>query len=180
MTILVCPLSKVTATVAARAPERIVSLLDPDYVFPDLGSSYADRHLKLAFHDAHIAGPDEIVPSVQHAREFVEFVRNWPQSAPILIHCRAGIGRSTAAAFITACVKNPGVDELAIARALRAASPLARPNQTLVELADAVLGRSGRMERAITETGRGLGWADVEATLRVLGEGVAFEMTSRF
>ena len=73
----------------------------------------------------------------------------------MLIHCFAGVSRSTAAAYIAACALKPKRDEFAIARALRAASPTASPNTRLVALADDKLGRRGRMSEAIAEIGRG-------------------------
>lgn len=180
MTILVCPLSKVATLVAARAPERIVSLLDPDFTFPEAGPAYAGKHLRLRFHDGHVATPGQVLPAVEHVDELLAFVGKWDRSAPILIHCRAGIGRSTATAFITACLHNPHADEHEIALALRRASPLARPNETLIRLADAALGRRDRMCGAISETGRNLSWNAVELALSSEGEGRAFELPSAF
>ena len=74
----------------------------------------------------------------------------------MLIHCYAGISRSTASAFITVCVLAPHRDEREIALALRQASPTATPNSRLVALADAYLGRDGRMRAAIESIGRGV------------------------
>ena len=162
MKIIVCPLSKVGQMVAAHAPERVVSLLDPDFDFPELGSAYRDRHLRLHFHDVHECAPGQISPAPQHVDQLLVFLERWQRTSPLLIHCRAGIGRSTAAAFIAACVHNPSVDERAIALKLRRASSLARPNQVLIELADAATGRNGRMIRAIEETGRNLQWHRVD------------------
>jgi predicted protein tyrosine phosphatase len=59
MTILVCPLSQAMSVVAARVPERIVSLLDPDFTFPDFGSGYADRHLRIRLHDVQLTTGDQ-------------------------------------------------------------------------------------------------------------------------
>jgi predicted protein tyrosine phosphatase len=73
----------------------------------------------------------------------------------MLIHCFAGVSRSTAAAYIAACALEPKRDEFAIARALRAASPTASRNARLVALADDRLGRRGRMNEAIAAIGRG-------------------------
>ena len=84
-------------------------------------------------------------------RELLEFVGGWDRAAPLLIHCFAGVSRSTAAAFISACALAPQRDEGEIALALRAASPTATPNARLVALADAALGRAGRMTRAIAD-----------------------------
>jgi predicted protein tyrosine phosphatase len=171
MTIVVCPLSKVDEMIARHAPGRIVSLLDPEFTFPDAGPQYVGRHLTLCFHDIHLPGPGQIMPRASHIEDLLSFIEGWESSAPLLIHCRAGISRSTAAAFIAACFLNPDTDERAIAGELRRASPLARPNSVLVRLADIAMSRNGRMYDAIAQTGRGLPWIDVH-------ENVAFEMPS--
>jgi predicted protein tyrosine phosphatase len=156
MAILVCPLSRVTAMIAVNQPARVISLLDPGWMFPELGPEYADRHLRLAFHDAHAPANEQTVPSFAHVRTLLAFLATCERHELLLIHCRAGIGRSTAAAFIAACVAYPDIDEARIAAALRRASPLARPNEVLVFLADQEMGRAGRMHRAIASTGLGL------------------------
>ena len=121
-----------------------------------------------------------VAPTADQISTLIGCLKTWTRRSPLLVHCRAGIGRSTATAFIAACLHNPNTDELAIARALRTASSLARPNQRLVELADAALGREGRMVAAIEETGRGLSWDEVMRALHTHGEGVPFEMPSAF
>lgn len=173
MTILVCPLSKVMNTIVARTPERIVSLLDPGFEFPEAGAAYQGRHLRLRLHDVHTSTDGHIMPTAKHVDELLAFLALWSRTAPILIHCRAGIGRSTATAFIAACLFNQDVAEREIAGALRRASPLARPNEALIKLADTAMRRNGRMSEAIAETGRGLPWIQVD-------EGVPFEMPSIF
>ena len=56
-----------------------------------------------------------------------------------------------------------------VALALRRASPAARPNQVMVALADAAMGRGGRMTKAISTTGRDLPWL-------LIDENLAFEL----
>ena len=129
MTILVCPLSKVMSLIATRAPERIVSILDPDFTFPEAGPAYCGRHLRLRLHDIHLPNDGQVMPAAQHVDELLDFLALWKRTSPLLIHCRAGIGRSTATAFIAACLYNPDTDEREIAHGLRRASPLARPNE---------------------------------------------------
>jgi predicted protein tyrosine phosphatase len=73
----------------------------------------------------------------------------------MLIHCYAGVSRSTASAFIAACKLSPHREEAEIARVLRQASPTATPNLRFVALADERLGRGGRMVSAIEAIGRG-------------------------
>ena len=61
----------------------------------------------------------------------------------MVVHCWAGISRSTAAAFISLCAINPDAPEELIAARLREASPTAYPNRLMVRLADAALGPPG-------------------------------------
>ncbi len=70
-----------------------------------------------------------------------------------MIHCFAGLSRSTAAAYIAMCVLNPHTPEEAIARALRRSSDTAVPNRRFVGLADELLGREGRMVAALRSMG---------------------------
>jgi predicted protein tyrosine phosphatase len=163
-----------------HTPERIVSLLDPNYVFPETGPAYFNRHLRLCFNDIHVSTKGQVLPTAKHIDDLLAFISLWSRKAPILIHCRAGIGRSTAAAFITACLHNPNTDELEIASALRRASPLARPNETLIQLADVAMSKRGRMSAAIAETGRNLSWIEVIEHLKSYNEGVPFEMPATF
>ena len=161
MKILVCPLSRVNDMVQMHRPDRVISMLDPERPFPDLGAQYVDRHLRLAFHDVNVPSDDEVGPSSDHVRSVLRFVEAWDRGRPILIHCRAGISRSTAAAYVVACAAYPESDEYAIAAVMRQVAPLARPNETLVTLADAEMGRGGRMRAAIAKTGRDLPWIDI-------------------
>ena len=90
-----------------------------------------------------------------HIEQVLNFVRGWDRNAPMVVHCYAGISRSTASAFAAACMLNPHRDEISIARQIRAASPIASPNRLIVSLADKALGRDGRMLRALDEMGPG-------------------------
>jgi predicted protein tyrosine phosphatase len=73
----------------------------------------------------------------------------------MVVHCFAGISRSTAGAYVAACALNPGRDEMAIAWEVRRASRTAYPNPRIVSIADRLLGRDGRMVRAIETIGPG-------------------------
>lgn len=166
VSIVVCPLSHVAHAVAQRTPSHVVSILDPGSEFPEVGAA---KHLRLAFHDAHHPGFGIELASPEHIATLVAFLREWNGRGTLLVHCRAGIGRSTATGFVAACVRDPGASEMELARHLRRVAPLSRPNETIVRLADAALGRAGRMSAAIADTGRGLPWIDVM-------EGVPFEL----
>jgi predicted protein tyrosine phosphatase len=104
-----------------------------------------------------IAAPMDgyIIPGEEHVTRLIEFVRGWDRARPMVVHCFAGISRSTAGAYVAACVLNPRRDERTIAHALRSASATATPNPRIVSLADHMLGRDGRMVAAIDSIGRG-------------------------
>ena len=155
MTIYVCPLSKVSAMIARYTPARVVSVLDPGLAFPDLGPSYVGRHLRLQFHDINVPTDKQIVPAAAHIDRLLRFFERWDPGDSMLIHCRGGIGRSTAVAFIAACFHNPRADEQDIAEHLRRVSPNARPNRTLVGIADNAMERRGRMISAIASVVEG-------------------------
>ena len=173
MPIHVCPLSKVSEILERHKPSRVVSLLDPGSPFPDLGETYLDKHLRLEFHDIHWPFLTHVAPGPAHVDRLLSFISGWNPEESLLIHCRAGIGRSTGTAFIAACFHNPRVDEREIALAMRRAAAFVRPNEILVRLADDSLSRKGRMLAAIRDTGRNL------PPLQI-AEGEAFEIPSVF
>ena len=153
--IYVSPLSRVEPTVAKFGVGHIDTLINGETLIPTPASILPNRHLKLAMND--ICDPEDglVVPCEDHVSELVQFARSWDRKAPLLIHCWAGISRSTAAAFISLCALNEEGSEFELARVLRGASPTAYPNRRLVALADAALSRSGRMIAAVESIGRG-------------------------
>jgi predicted protein tyrosine phosphatase len=154
-TIYVSPLSLVQTTVADARVSHLVTLINGETLIDTPASIGPERHLRLSMNDISEPRDGLVVPCEDHVAELIRFARDWDQKAPLLIHCWAGISRSTAAAFISLCALNPEADERSLARALRGASPTATPNPRLVALADKVLSRQGRMTSAVEQIGRG-------------------------
>jgi predicted protein tyrosine phosphatase len=151
----VCSLSRLHETVEETGARHVVTLLkDVELVQRPRGVT-VENHLILGMDD--ITGPIEgyVLPAGEHVAKLIEFVRGWDRATPLVMHCYAGISRSTAGAYVAACALSPQRDELAIAQALRLASPTATPNLRIVALADRALGRGGRMTAAIEHIGRG-------------------------
>jgi predicted protein tyrosine phosphatase len=160
--IRVCSLARLNETVTACRATHVVTLVrDEARVFRPDGIR-PENHLWLQMDD--IADPIEgmIAPNEEHVAQLVEFVGRWKRTQPLVVHCFAGISRSTAAALIAACALFPERDEGEIALRLRAASPTASPNPRLVALADAHLKRNGRMVRAVSRIGYGLAAYEAE------------------
>ena len=139
--------------IAARRPSHLVTLLDPASMIQTPEGVSAGRHLKIGVND--IAEPTEglVLPTEQVVTDLLDFGATWDETAPMVVHCWAGISRSTASAFILACERNPEVDERSIALAMRQAALHAYPNRRIVTLADDMMGRGGRMVDAIEAMG---------------------------
>ena len=151
----VCSLARLHKTVEDTGARHVVTLLKdidlvrrPDVIIPD-------NHLILGMDDISEPLDGYVAPADEHLIRLIEFVRGWDRAKPLVVHCYAGISRSTAGAFVTACALNPQRSELAIAQALRQASATATPNPRIVSLADRMLVRQGRMTAAIETIGRG-------------------------
>ncbi|MQT14007.1 tyrosine phosphatase family protein [Segnochrobactrum spirostomi] len=151
----VCSLARLHSTVKTTGARHIVTLINADTPVERPQSVAAADHLFLGFNDIIEPMEGMTPPAPEHVEALLGFVGRWERTSPIVIHCFAGISRSTAAAFITACALTPERDEAEIANRLRAASPSATPNALLVRYADEQLGRNGRMVRAIDAIGRG-------------------------
>jgi predicted protein tyrosine phosphatase len=151
----VCPLSKLAETVRATGARSLVTLIDKGTSVSRPSGIAAGQHLVVVLSDIVVELEGHTLPAKSHVEELLAFVRRWDQTGPLLIHCWAGVSRSTAAAFIAACALRPHRNEAEIAQAVRANSPTATPNPRLVAIADALLGRSGRMVDAIEKIGRG-------------------------
>ncbi len=153
--IIVCPLNKVQPLVDKHRVGHVISLLGPDTPRQSFTGIGSDRHLWLSCHDIIQEADGFTLPQATDAEKLVSFLKGWDRSSPMLIHCWAGISRSTAAAYTAMCFFRPEADEEELAWQLREASPSASPNRLIVSFTDAVLGREGRMVRAIDKIGRG-------------------------
>ncbi|MBV9218857.1 MAG: tyrosine phosphatase family protein [Methylobacteriaceae bacterium] len=165
----VCPLSKIEAVVHATGARSLVTLLSAGTEVSRPQLIARERHLHLVVSDIVEAMDGQILPGEHHVRDLVVFARSWDRKAPMLFHCFAGVSRSTAAAFITACALAPDTSERDLAQRLRRASPTATPNRRLVAIADDHLGRRGRMVDAVAAIGTGT----------ACFEGVEFELPLR-
>ncbi len=170
MKILICPLSCIEAVVAEHRPSHMITLLDPEHRIETPLGLAPERHLRLGIWDIANPAPGMAPAAPEIVEKILAFGAGWDASRPLLVHCWAGISRSTATAFMLACARNPSAEEFEIARRLRRAAPHANPNRRLVSLADEALGRGGRMIEAVEAMG--------ESDLAIMGRPV--ELPARF
>lgn len=153
--IYVCSLDKLAKTAQDSGASHVATLINADTNVSRPELIDPQNHLFLGFND--IVEPTEglLPPGKVHVQQFMDFVETWDQAAPMIVHCWAGVSRSTAGAFIATCMLRPELDETLIADTIRKRSPEATPNIRLIEFADAILNRDGRMVAAVQKIGRG-------------------------
>ena len=153
--IYVCPLSRLAETVESAGARHVVTLIKETHVVRRPDCVRHEDHLVLCMDDICEMMDGMIVPCDEHLEHLFRFVEGWDRSTPLVVHCWAGISRSTAAAYSAMCALRPDIDETALAARLRLRSPEATPNARLVALADDMLDRKGRMVDAVRRIGRG-------------------------
>lgn len=148
----ICGVSELPKAVERQRPTHVISITDPADEPLDFPEAVAV--LRLAFWDVHVIDgmvarklsphDSDAYPSAVHALAILDFGRQVPARGRLLIHCGAGISRSTAAAFILAAQAKPG-DEWGAFQLIKVLRPQAQPNPLLVRFADKLLGAEGRM-----------------------------------
>ncbi|WP_085375552.1 tyrosine phosphatase family protein [Magnetospirillum sp. ME-1] len=173
-TMSICGLDELADELEAFNPTHVISILDPGeddhdpLVFPGL-----IKVLSLRFFDLHAMGG--VVgrsldrqgrnehPSVDHAESIIQFGRVIPAGARVLIHCWAGVSRSTAAAYVLACLHMTTDEAMDLILGLR---PGAMPNRLIVRFADKILGFEGRMVAAIDGHKQGVDRRSIRSSRR--------------
>jgi predicted protein tyrosine phosphatase len=153
--IIVCPLSRLSETVERSGARHVVTLISQMTLVTRPAPIEVANHLFIGINDICEPAEGLVCPAAGHVSELLSFVERWDRRAPMIVHCYAGISRSTAAAFSALCALRPDIDEAVIAGRLRSRSAQATPNALIVSLADEILGRDGRMIRAVEAIGRG-------------------------
>jgi predicted protein tyrosine phosphatase len=133
-----------------RYCSELTYLLSIGDVYDELPEGYQNIQRKQRLLVADVTtedGPSEA--DVQRIIDLAEHLRS--DTGKLLIHCEAGVSRSTAAALIIyACWLGPGGEHEAMERVL-AQRPCAFPNSRMVAFADRLLGLDGRLLAALKQ-----------------------------
>jgi predicted protein tyrosine phosphatase len=121
---------------------HVLSILDPDWPVPDAFGSFGEHErLELRFHDVIEEVPGMIAPKWDHVAQLLalgrDLVAEPAPSAHLLVHCHAGVSRSTAAMILMVTQAAASV----VAQEILRIRPQAWPNLRIVEIGDAMLGR---------------------------------------
>jgi predicted protein tyrosine phosphatase len=151
----VCPLAAIHDIVTEAGASHLMTVINAHTPVDTPPLIAPGRHLKILINDISVPQEGLVHPKPEHIDEILRFARDWDHAGPLVVHCWAGISRSTAAAFISLCALNEDGLEHEIARSIREASSTATPNRLMVKIADDTLGRNGRMVDAIRAIGDG-------------------------
>lgn len=138
---------------SAAGVTHVLSIVDPDLADPpDFADFPAHRRVALRFHDIIRETPGETLPTPEDVAVVLEFGREVMRAGPaahLLIHCHAGISRSTASAALLLAQADPARPAAAIFDEIARQRPRAWPNLLLLEFGEAALGRPGEIVPAV-------------------------------
>jgi predicted protein tyrosine phosphatase len=147
--ITVCGLDELSGHSDSRV-SHVLSILDPEWPVPEVFGTFGEHDkLELRFHDVIEDRPGSIAPTAFHIEQLLAFGRGLDRElaadAHLLVHCHAGVSRSSAsmALLIAQADPNRSGDEI-FAEILRI-RPQIWPNLRIVELGDNALGRHGAL-----------------------------------
>lgn len=144
---LICGIPEL-GTHAGSGARHVLSILDPEEPDPDAFVGYpAHERVTLRFHDIIEPIDGMVAPQPEHVAAVLRLGRELGPDglATLLIHCHAGVSRSTAAAAMLLAQAHPDVDEASLFRHIEQARPQAWPNSRMMRFADEQLGRGGRL-----------------------------------
>jgi predicted protein tyrosine phosphatase len=144
MKVFVCNRSAVSRRTSQLGATHVLSLLDPGkkpFLHPN-----TDRQNWLLLHfEDNLEENEPNSPTREHVKQILEWGKHLPDDAVVLVHCEAGVSRSTAAA-LALLVQNQGTDKIdeCIAHLLEV-RPQACPNPLITKWADEFLGCNGQL-----------------------------------
>jgi predicted protein tyrosine phosphatase len=155
MTLYICSLAAIHDVVARTGASHLLTVISGGTQVDRPKSIAEDNHLFLEFNDITAPAQGLVPPSPAHVEKILAFGHSWDRQAPMVVHCWAGVSRSTAAGYILSHALTPDSDPYDLARLLRSRAPWATPNGRMVSFADELLGAKGAMKDAIAAIGRG-------------------------
>ncbi|WP_284946868.1 tyrosine phosphatase family protein [Acidisoma cladoniae] len=137
----------------ALGASHVLSILDPDHPVPEAFGTFGEHEkLELRFDDIVDETPGKLAPQAAHVEQLLAFGRNLmtePKSrAHLLVHCHAGISRSTASMALILAQAMPDLSAEGILAMVHGIREKAWPNIRLMEVGDASLGRQGTLVAA--------------------------------
>ena len=148
----VCGIEELAGHSVTR-PTHVLSILDPDHPVPEAFGTFGEHEkLELRFHDNIDPMPGQTMPMPDHVAALLAFGRDLmaepPAEAHLLVHCHAGISRSTASMALILAQQRPDLSAEAILAEVLRIREKAWPNLRMLEMGDEMLGRGGTFPAA--------------------------------
>ena len=152
MRITICGIPELGAHCEAGVT-HVLSILDPGWPDPVAFADFPPhRREALRFDDVIAELPGVVAPSAVDVAALLAFGREAAEAGAaghVLIHCHAGVSRSTASAALLLAQADPARPAAAIFDEIGRLRPRAWPNLRLLELGEAALGRQGEIVPAV-------------------------------
>jgi predicted protein tyrosine phosphatase len=150
--ITVCGLDELAVHCQARV-SHVLSILDPEWPVPEAFGTFGEHEkLELRFHDVIEEGPGVVVPTAIHIEQLLAFGRGLGREpatdAHLLVHCHAGVSRSSASMALLIAQAMPDRSGDAIFADILGIRPQIWPNLRIVEMGDRTLRRNGDLVAA--------------------------------
>jgi predicted protein tyrosine phosphatase len=138
---------------------HVLSILDPDWPVPPAFGTFGEHErLELRFNDVIEVDVPGVPPQPEHVDQLLAFGRDLmaepPPSAHLLVHCHAGVSRSSASMALILAQALPGRSAREVFDEVLRIRPNVWPNLRLIELGDPVLGRGGELIAGVREVYR--------------------------
>ena len=144
--VTICGLSELSEVVPSGI-SHVISILDPDYPYPsELKIIDSSRRELFSFEDVVVPEESQKIPERADIKRLLDWGRGLllgGEETHLLVHCHAGVSRSTAATAILMLGQNPCLEEQVFQEISRL-RPRNWPNSRMVEIADELLGCQGR------------------------------------
>ena len=143
----------------AAGVTHVLSIFDPDLADPPEFTRFPPHNrLALRFHDIIEPQPNRVPPSRADVERLLEFGRDFAavSDAHLLVHCHAGVSRSTASAALILAQAAPERPAREVFEAIVRVRPRAWPNLRILEFGDQLLGRDGEILAAVPQVYRGV------------------------
>lgn len=150
--ITVCGIEEL-AQHSSTGASHVLSILDPDYPVPEAFGAFGEHEkLEVRFHDIVNDTPGLLAPQPEHVERILALGRDLlaepVAKAHLLVHCHAGISRSTASMVLILAQAMPEQPAAAILELVHGIREKAWPNLRMIEIGDAMLGRRGALIEA--------------------------------
>lgn len=151
--ITVCGIEELAGHCDANV-SHVLSILDPEWPVPDAFGTFGEHaKLELRFHDViDELNADMIAPQQEHVADLLTFacglLKEPRADVHLLVHCHAGVSRSTASMALILALTLPDLAANRIFEEVLRIRPQAWPNLRILELGDTQLNRRGEFVAA--------------------------------